>query len=65
MLVLTRKSHQVICIGDSIQLQILDIKKGRVKIGLSCPPTVPVLRGELRDHALIPAAAPDDKVVVG
>ena len=47
MLVLTRKAGQRIWIGAEIELTVLGIHGGRVKLGLSCPPEVPIHRDEL------------------
>jgi len=48
MLVLTRKVGEEICIGSEIKAKILTVQSGRVRIGLSGPPEVTFLRGELR-----------------
>ena len=47
MLVLTRKPDQVINIGDSIRIKIVDIGNGFVKIGIDAPKDMPVYRTEL------------------
>lgn len=47
MLVLTRKQDQVINIGDSIRIKIVDIGNGVVKIGIDAPKDMPVYRAEL------------------
>jgi carbon storage regulator len=49
MLVLTRKQDQVINIGDSIRIKIVDIGNGFVKIGIDAPRDMPVYRAELYD----------------
>ena len=60
MLVLTRKRKQEIQIGETIQLRVLAIHGSRVKIGISCPGGLKILRGEL------PRAHPkDDNVSIG
>lgn len=48
MLVLTRKHHEAIHVGDDIRIVIVDIKKGMVRIAIEAPPDVLILRGELR-----------------
>jgi len=50
MLVLTRKLGERICIGDSVQVQVLEIHKGRVKLGFSGPPQIAIHRDELRQR---------------
>ncbi len=47
MLVLTRKKHETIQIGDSIVIKVISTGRGKVKIGVEAPSTIRVLRGEL------------------
>ncbi len=47
MLVLTRKLGERICIGETVQVQVLEIHKGRVKLGFVGPPQVAIHRDEL------------------
>lgn len=47
MLILTRKLDQSIVIDDNIVIRVLAIDRDRVKIGISAPRSVGVLRGEL------------------
>lgn len=47
MLVLTRKRGQQIVIGDDIVVTVLESSNGRVRLGISAPPQVPILREEL------------------
>mgnify|MGYP000926535342 CR=1 FL=1 len=47
MLVVTRRVDQSIRIGNNIEIKILDVEKGRVKVGVSAPPDIPVYREEL------------------
>ena len=54
MLVLTRKVGQSVFIGDDIQIKILDVQSGRIRIGIDAPIDVVVLREELRDKPLDP-----------
>jgi len=46
MLILTRKKGEVIAIGDNIQVQVLDVKGGQVRIGIDAPREVSVNREE-------------------
>ncbi|MFV1966651.1 MAG: carbon storage regulator [Pirellulaceae bacterium] len=48
MLVLSRKAGERISIGPEIEVTVLGIHKGRVKLGFSSPPEVPIHREELR-----------------
>lgn len=47
MLVLTRKLEESIVIGKDITITILAIEKEKVKIGISAPREIPVIRKEL------------------
>ena len=47
MLVLTRKKFQRILIGDSIELKVLEIRGGKVKLGFQCPPEISIRREEV------------------
>ena len=48
MLVLSRKERQTIRLGhEEIELKILEIHGRTVKIGITAPSHVPVMRGEL------------------
>jgi len=46
MLVLTRKKGETIAIGDNIQIQVLSVKGGQVRIGVDAPREVRVNREE-------------------
>jgi len=49
MLILTRKIHEVLCIGKDVTIEILSIdKKNQVRIGISAPLDVDVDRYEIR-----------------
>ena len=47
MLVLTRKTNESIMIGDDIEVKVLDIREGHVKIGVTAPREVSVHRHEV------------------
>ena len=46
MLILTRKKGESIAIGDNIQIQVLNVKGGQVRIGIDAPREVQVNREE-------------------
>jgi len=48
MLVLGRKSGEKIMIGQEIEVSVLDIDVGRVKLGIRAPGRVPIVRAELK-----------------
>jgi carbon storage regulator len=47
MLVLTRGVNEAIMIGDSIEITVIDLKGGKVRIGIAAPPSVAVHRKEV------------------
>ncbi|MCI1965301.1 MAG: carbon storage regulator [Oscillospiraceae bacterium] len=47
MLVVTRKVSESILIGDQIEVTVTDIGSERVKIGISAPRGIPIVRKEL------------------
>ena len=47
MLVLSRKLEEAIMIGNGVTIRILEIKGDRVKLGLTAPAAVSIMRGEL------------------
>jgi carbon storage regulator len=48
MLVLSRKSGESVWVGKTIQVKVLEIQGGKVKLGFVAPPNVPVQRDEIR-----------------
>jgi len=52
MLVLVRKKNQSIIIGEDIEIKVIDIEADRIKLGISAPKDLTILRKELyRDIA--------------
>ena len=47
MLVLTRREGETFRLGDDIEIEILDIKPGVVRVGIRAPKSVRILRSEL------------------
>lgn len=56
MLVLSRKSMERIQIGDNVVVTVLEIHGNKVRIGISAPREIRVLRSELK---VIPDLPPD------
>jgi carbon storage regulator len=50
VLVLSRKTSESIRIGDNIEIRILDVSGGRVRLGISAPMHIPVHRSEIADR---------------
>ncbi len=49
MLTLGRKKGEKIHLGNDIVIQIVEINKGDVKIGIDAPKDIIILRGELKE----------------
>jgi carbon storage regulator len=47
MLILSRKTGEVIKIGDEVTIHVIDINKGFVKIGIDAPEHIKILREEV------------------
>jgi carbon storage regulator len=47
MLVITRRKGERFFIGEDIEIAILDVQGGKVRIGVEAPPELLVLREEL------------------
>lgn len=49
MLVVTRKTEESIIIADNIEIVVLEVSKDRVKLGITAPKNVKIIRNELRN----------------
>lgn len=47
MLCLTRKTGERIVINENVVVRVLEIRGGRVRLGVEAPRSVPVVRGEI------------------
>jgi carbon storage regulator len=47
MLVLTRKLSEKIVIGDDVVITVVNIERGKVKLGFDAPLEIPIFRSEL------------------
>lgn len=63
MLVLSRKVGESIDIGGNIQLQVLEVRGRRVRLGVAAPTNVPVRRTELAIPELAEVAMTRQDVV--
>lgn len=48
MLVLSRKLGERICIGDNIVITVVDIDRGKIRLGIEAPREVPIYREEIK-----------------
>ncbi len=67
MLILRRKSGESIVIGENINVTVLDINEGSVRLAIDAPKVIPILRSELlqaADANRDSAAASQDSLVL-
>ena len=50
MLILTRKVGESIMIGESVEVKVLGIRAGQIKIGIEAPKETAVVREELAEQ---------------
>lgn len=60
MLILSRKIHQELVIGDGISITVVAIRGKQVRIGIKAPTSVPIRREELEP---LPAASQGQELV--
>lgn len=48
MLVIRRREGESLLIGEEIEIEVLGLTQGSVKLGIRAPKTVPILRKEVR-----------------
>jgi carbon storage regulator len=48
MLVIRRKAGESLLIGESIEIEVIDVTPTRVKLGIKAPASVAVVRKEIR-----------------
>jgi carbon storage regulator len=49
VLLLTRRENESIVIGDGIEVKVLEIGGGRVRLGVTAPRQIPVHRREIHE----------------
>ncbi|SUY47501.1 carbon storage regulator [Clostridium putrefaciens] len=52
MLVITRKKNESILIGDNIEITIVKVDDGSVRLAISAPKDIKILRRELYDEVM-------------
>ncbi len=50
MLVLSRKASETIIIGESVEIKVLQVRNGKVKIAVEAPKEMPIWRGEIAEQ---------------
>ena len=58
MLVLSRKLGEKIYIGENICITVVDIDRGKIRLGIEAPRDVPIYRQELLPLKGTPPAVP-------
>lgn len=58
MLVLTRREGEEIVIAGNIRVTLVSVEGGKVRLGITAPPDVPVHRKEVHDRLAAWAPAP-------
>lgn len=48
MLILQRKEGESLLIGDNVEISVLSVEAGRVRLAIQAPRSVPILRSELK-----------------
>ena len=62
MLVLSRQAGESVRIGENVEITVLDVRAGAVKIGIEAPRSVRIFRSELEQINRQAAADWQDKV---
>ncbi|MGI9460564.1 MAG: carbon storage regulator [Pirellulales bacterium] len=50
MLVLTRKKDEVICIGDGVEVMVVEVRGDKVRLGIKADSSVPIHRKEVKER---------------
>jgi carbon storage regulator len=53
MLVLTRKLGESVCVGQDVEVFVVGVSRGRVKLGFRAPSDVAIQRAEVADHIAV------------
>lgn len=59
MLVLARRLNEEIYVGDDVVITVVDIGRGRVRLGIKAPSHVRIDRAEVRDERRVPEVTPE------
>ena len=62
MLILQRKAGESLLIGDEIEVSVLSVEAGRVRLAIDAPKSVSILRSELKIAADTNREAADEEV---
>lgn len=62
MLILQRKEGESLLIGEEVEVTVLAVEAGRVRLAIQAPREVPILRSELKAAAQTNREAADEEV---
>ena len=62
MLILQRKEGESLLIGNEIEISILSVEAGRVRLAIEAPKSISILRAELKKAAEVNREAADEEV---
>ena len=62
MLILQRKAGESLIIGDEVEVSVLSVEAGRVRLAIQAPKSVSILRSELKTAAEVNREAADEEV---
>lgn len=51
MLVISRRIREKVIINDCIQIEILEIERGKIRLGIIADPSTPVVREEIYEES--------------
>lgn len=60
MLILQRKAGESLLIGEDVEVSVLSVDAGRVRLAIQAPKSVPILRSELKVAAKANQEAAED-----
>ncbi|MDY0361699.1 MAG: carbon storage regulator CsrA [Desulforegulaceae bacterium] len=52
MLILARQKDEAVMIGNNIEIKIVEVKGGKVRLGISAPSDIPVHRKEVFEEIM-------------
>ena len=61
MLILQRKAGESVLIGEEIEVSVLSVEAGRVRLAIQAPRSVAILRSELKNAAATNREAADEE----
>lgn len=62
MLILQRKEGESLHIGEDVEITVLAVEAGRVRLAIQAPREVPILRSELKAAAQTNREAADEEI---